>query len=247
MTIHRPFFPDPGSIPRNNSSLMSLVACTQPNWFRSNTPPSSLFPTIRRIVSPLSLSLLLLRLGFPPCVVHHARYFLFRVSVRARLVALFDINIAWSSQIIPLEHFQLPFPSLSLRSRDFSLSLWPSFISLVGGARRIIGRDAVGRNAGAFVYGTRANATLILLSSYSSRAVPSLSISLQAVWDAQIKGDSVRAESPFRMERLSALPASSSSSPSSSSLSSSFASRRVYPLYIYLDWPTTGKRGAQRS
>lgn len=132
-------------------------------------------------------------------------------------------------------------------SRFLSLSLWPSFISLVGGARRIIGRDAVGRNAGAFVYGTRANATLILLSSYSSRAVPSLSISLQAVWDAQIKGDSVRAESPFRMERLSALPASSSSSPSSSSLSSSFASRRVYPLYIYLDWPTTGKRGAQRS
>lgn len=90
-------------------------------------------------------------------------------------------------------------------SRFLSLSLWPSFISLVGGARRIIGRDAVGRNAGAFVYGTRANATLILLSSYSSRAVPSLSISLQAVWDAQIKGDSVRAESPFRMERLSAL------------------------------------------
>lgn len=57
VTIHRPFFPDPGSIPRNNSSLMSLVACTRANWFRSNTPPSSLFLTIRRIVSPLSLSL----------------------------------------------------------------------------------------------------------------------------------------------------------------------------------------------
>lgn len=34
------------------------------------------------------------------------------------------------------------------------------FISVVIKARGIIGRDAVGRNAGAFVYGTNANAFL---------------------------------------------------------------------------------------
>lgn len=176
MTIHRPFFPDPGSIPRNNSSLMSLVACTRANWFRSNTPPSSLFLTIRRIVSPLSLSLS--RLSFPPCV-HHARYFLFRVSVRvtrARLVVRYKYCMIESNNSARA----FPFPLSASRFLSLSLSL-PSFISLVGGARRIIGRDAVGRNAGAFVYGTRANATLILLSSYSSRAF-SLFLSLSRLY-----------------------------------------------------------------
>lgn len=79
-------------------------------------------------------------------------------------------------------------------------------LSVVVRARRIIGRDAVGRNAGAFVYGTSASASLSLSFSLFLPFptiylfLPSL-LSFFGSTDAQIKGDSGRAESPFRMKR----------------------------------------------
>lgn len=112
--------------------------------------------------------------------------------------------IEWNNSVPQCS--RLPFSLCPSTSQTWSRSLVRT--------RRIIGQDAVGRNAGAFVYGTNAGAFISfslsihspLSLSLSSFKHLSLSFSLSLAFflrstDAQIKDDSGRAESPFRMKR----------------------------------------------